>query len=135
MLARMLAAPAGSNPAVGSSRINTLGSMAMTPAMATRRFCPPESSEGERARISSLRPAKAAAWHTRRSISGSSNFMFRGRRRCLCTLSPRTAGIPDTGTPAPLESGCCGSALCLLQMSCPWKRTSPSVGRISPLRC
>ena len=46
MLARMLAAPAGSNPAVGSSRINTLGSMAMTPAMATRRFLPAGEFEG-----------------------------------------------------------------------------------------
>ena len=26
--------------------MSTLGSMAMTPAMATRRFCPPESSKG-----------------------------------------------------------------------------------------
>ena len=52
--------------------------MAMTPAMATRRFCPPESSKGDFSSASSGRPTKAAAERTRRSISASSSPMFRG---------------------------------------------------------
>ena len=39
--------PAGSSPAVGSSSTSTWGSIAMTPARATRRFWPPESSKGD----------------------------------------------------------------------------------------
>ena len=46
-----LCAP-GSSPAVGSSKMRTLGFMAITPAMATLRFWPPESSKGEMSLIS-----------------------------------------------------------------------------------
>ena len=38
--------PMGSSMAVGSSSTMIFGSMAMTPAMATRCFCPPESRWG-----------------------------------------------------------------------------------------
>ena len=76
--AKMASRPRGSNPAVGSSRIKTLGSIAMTPAMATRRFCPPESSKGDFSSISSSMPAKAAARRTRQSISSPSRPMFFG---------------------------------------------------------
>ena len=58
MLREMAWAPTGSRPAVGSSRMSTLGSMAITPAMATRRFWPPESSKGDLSSWSSRRPTK-----------------------------------------------------------------------------
>ena len=58
MLPKMDSTPSGSRPAVGSSRMSTLGSMAITPAMATRRFWPPDSSKGDFSRWSSRRPTK-----------------------------------------------------------------------------
>ena len=39
--------PFGSKPAVGSSSTSTSGLMASTPAIATRRFCPPDKSNGD----------------------------------------------------------------------------------------
>ena len=53
IILRMLFRPAGSSPAVGSSRMSTRGCMASTPAMATRRICPPLSSKGERSATAS----------------------------------------------------------------------------------
>ena len=61
--------PAGSSIAVASSSTMHSGSMAMTPAMATRRFCPPESAKGDFCSRPSSSPAKRAASCTRRSSS------------------------------------------------------------------
>ena len=40
--------PRGSRPAQGSSSTSVCGSIAKTPAIATLRICPPESSKTER---------------------------------------------------------------------------------------
>ena len=45
---RISSRPRGSSPAQGSSSTSTCGSMASTPAIATRRICPPESSKTDR---------------------------------------------------------------------------------------
>ena len=45
---RISSRPRGSRPAHGSSSTSTCGSIASTPAMATRRIWPPESSKTER---------------------------------------------------------------------------------------
>ena len=45
---KMILLPKGSKPAVGSSKINTSGSIAIIPAIATLRFSPPDNSKGER---------------------------------------------------------------------------------------
>ena len=65
--------------------------MAMTPAMATRRFCPPERSKGERSKISSSRPTKPAASRTRLSISSPVRDMFFGpKAMSLYTVSSKS---------------------------------------------
>ena len=89
--------PPGSRPAVGSSRMSTFGRMAMTPAMAMRRFWPPESSSGLRSKSSSPTPTKPAASRTRSSISPRRASCSSGRRRCPYTPSPQRAGTPGTG--------------------------------------
>jgi energy-coupling factor transport system ATP-binding protein len=70
--------PLGSRPAVGSSRMSTLGRIAITPAMATLLFWPPESSKGDLfSRLSSM-PTSFAVSLTRLSISPSSSPIFVG---------------------------------------------------------
>ena len=62
--------------------------MAMTPAMATRRFWPPDSSKGDLSSMASVRPTKAAAERTRRSMSASSSPIFFGpKAMSLYTVS------------------------------------------------
>ena len=62
--------PRGSSPAAGSSRTSTSGRVTMTPAMATRRFCPPESSNGDFSLSSpKSRPTTSSAACTAESIS------------------------------------------------------------------
>ncbi|MPN42130.1 hypothetical protein SDC9_189686 [bioreactor metagenome] len=75
---KIISRPSGSRPAAGSSSTSTSGRMASTPAMAARRFCPPESSNGERSSISGERPQKRAASSTRWVISSSGRPMLRG---------------------------------------------------------
>jgi len=58
--------------------MSTLGRMAITPAMAMRRFCPPESSSGERSKSASSTPAKRAASRTRASTSSVESLAFFG---------------------------------------------------------
>ena len=75
---RMSSRPSGSRPAAGSSSTRMRGFMAITPATATRRFWPPESSKGLRSSRAGSRPTKSAASCTRRSISASSKPIFLG---------------------------------------------------------
>ena len=70
--------PAGSRPAAGSSSTSVPGFIASTPAMATRRFCPPESSKGDFSRISSPRPTWESASRTRVFTVSSSRPRLRG---------------------------------------------------------
>ncbi len=75
---RIVSRPSGSSPAAGSSSTSSFGSIASTPAMATRRFCPPESSNGLRASHASSMPQNAAALRTRASISSRARPMLPG---------------------------------------------------------
>ena len=54
------------------------GRIAITPAIAARRFCPPDSSNGDFSSSSSASPAKAAASLTRAVISSAESPMLRG---------------------------------------------------------
>ena len=53
--------PLGSSPAVGSSRIKMSGSLAIIPAIATRLFSPPESSNGDLSKYDSGIPTSLSA--------------------------------------------------------------------------
>ena len=65
--------------AVASSRTIHSGSMAMTPAMATRCFCPPDSRCGAW-RVNSVMPTAARASSTRRRISAVGTPRFSGAK-------------------------------------------------------
>ena len=120
---------------MGSSNTNTFGSMAMTPAIATRRFCPPESSKGDLSSSVSCSPTKAAASRTRRSISSASSPMFFGpKAMSLYTVSSNSwySGYWNTNPTLKRTSRIFfGSA----QMSFPSRRIRPDVGCKSPFRC
>ena len=106
IVSRMASRPRGSSPAVGSSRISTLGSMAMHtgdghPALlAAGKFKGrlPERLFRQIHRISG--GIGRAGRSPPRPVSYSS-----GRRRCPCIPSPQRADTPGTGTPAPPGSG------------------------------
>ena len=57
----ILSLPAGSRPAVGSSKISISGFIASTPAIATRLFWPPDSSKGVFSYNSSRTPTSCKA--------------------------------------------------------------------------
>ena len=131
----MASRPRGSRPAVGSSRIRTLGSMAMTPAMATRRFWPPDRSKGDLSSWSSVKPTRAADSRTRRSISSLERPMLPGPKAIsLYTVSSNSwySGYWNT---RPTWKRTCRIFLGSAQMSFPSSRMRPWVGRSSPLRC
>ena len=73
------ARPMGSSMAVGSSSTMHRGCMAMTPAMATRCFCPPESRWGACSRYSYM-PTAFRASSTRRRISSGGTPRFSGAK-------------------------------------------------------
>ena len=67
--------PCGSSMAVGSSSTTQRGIMAITPAMATRCFCPPDRRCGACARYSYM-PTALSASSTRLRISAGGTPMF-----------------------------------------------------------
>ena len=109
--------------------------MAITPAMATRRFCPPDSSKGDLSSSSASSPTKAAASRTRRSISPLSSPMFFGpKAMSLYTVSSNSwySGYWNTSPTLNRTSRIFfGSA----HISFPSSRMRPEVGCKSPLRC
>ena len=109
--------------------------MAMTPAMATRRFWPPERSKGAFSSSSSPSPEKAREARTRRSISFSSRPMFFGpKATSLYTVSSKSwySGYWNT---SPTRKRTSRIFLGSSQMSRSPRRTLPLVGRRRPLRC
>ena len=98
----------GSRPATGSSSTSASGFMASTPAKATRRCWPPESSKGLMSRrLSMERPTRESDSRTRASTSSPERPRLRGPNatssntvvantwrlrgigiRCRCALSP-----------------------------------------------
>ena len=130
---RISSRPAGSSPAVGSSRIMTSGRIAMTPAIAARRFCPPESSNGEASKESSGKWTFFRASYARSAASLSSSPWFFGPN----FTSSRTvvskswcSGYWNT-IPTLVRNFCLSKSLS--DMSFPLKYICPSVGAISPL--
>ena len=87
--------------------------MAITPAMATRRFCPPDSSKGD---FPACPPATQQTGRPRapggRPPSRPAP-CFWGRRRYPYRWSPQRAGTPGTEIPVPPGSGSGGCALAL----------------------
>ena len=64
--------PSGSSPAIGSSRIRYSGFVASTPAMATRRFSPPERPIGGWSwTFSNEKPTVSSAQRTRACFSAA----------------------------------------------------------------
>ena len=154
--------PRGSSMAVGSSRTMILGRMAMTPAIATRCFCPPESRCGAwvrysymptcfkasstRSRISALGTprfsgAKATSSSTTLATSWLSGFWktMPTRRRISKTLSSSRLSMPSTMTLP--ESGVRIAFICLASVDLPlplWPRTATklpsSISRSTPQR-
>ena len=108
--------------------------MAMTPAMATRRFWPPDSSKGLRWRMLSSRPVKAAASFTRRSISASSRPMFSGpKAMSLAQVSSKSwySGYWNT---SPTRKRKDRRSLPSAHISLPSTMIFPEVGRLRPLK-
>ena len=107
----------------------------MTPAMATRRFCPPERSKGDFSKSSSPRPTKAAASRTRSSTSSSFSFMFLGPKAIsLYTVSSKS-WYSGYWNRSPTRKRTCRVVSLVEWMSCPSKRTWPELGFSRPFRC
>ena len=137
ILPRISERPTGSRPAVGSSRMRTSGSMAMTPAMATRRFWPPESSKGD---FSSMLLRQAPRTRrlpaTRRSTSSGRQAHVLGAEgdvlvdRLLKQLVLRVLEHQPH-----LEPGLPGQLLALPRCPARPSSTVPEVGFSSPFSC
>ena len=131
---RISSRPRGSSPAAGSSSTSTSGSIAMTPAIAARLFCPPDRSNGDLSSSSGESPQKLAASSTRRAISASSSPMLRGpnemSRRTVSSNSWYSGYWNTSPTLNANRCTCFGSA----QTSSPPTKTCPDVGRFSPFR-
>ena len=154
------ARPMGSSMAVGSSRTMHRGSMAMTPAMAMRCFCPPERRWGACSRYWYM-PTAFNASSTRRRISSGGTPRFSGAkatsssttlatiwlsgfwktmptvRRMSSSLSSSAVSIPSTYTLPPVGSRM--AFMCLARVDLPlplWPRTATkepsSMSRVTP---
>ena len=126
---------AGSRPAAGSSSTSTCGSMASTPANATRRCWPPESSNGLFSASSSKEsPTRSSELRTSASTSSPESPRLRGpKATSLYTVSANswcsgywntTPIDPRTFDSAPFEA-----------MSVPSMSTRPEVGFKMPFMC
>ena len=138
IFSRMASRPRGSSPAVGSSKISTLGSMAMH----ARRWPPgasgpPESSKGDFSSTLSGRSDKVnGRMHPPVDLLLRPASCCRDRRRCPCRRSPQRADTPGTETPAPPGSGSARIVLGLFpDVPARRKSTLPEVGFSSPFRC
>jgi len=89
---RMSACACGSRPAVGSSSISIFGLIAITPAIATRLFCPPERSKGDFSlTLSKSRPTSSIADLTRSSMSSCSRpRLFGPKATSFSTVSSKS---------------------------------------------
>ena len=127
--------PAGSRPAAGSSSTSVPGLIANTPAMATRRFWPPESSKGDFSRISSLSPTCESASRTRIFTVSSSRPRLRGPKpTSFSTVSSKSwySGYWNTRPTSRRIS----IRLCPFSpTSTPPTITWPGSGRIRAFRC
>src|SRR5215218_4819500 len=123
---------AGSRPAVGSSRMRTSGFIASTPAMAARRFSPPESANGERA-VSSPAPTARSDSRTRSLTSSSSSPSCRGAK----ATSSSTVGAKraDSGNWKTRPTLRLSSLFLSVVASTPSTSTSPLVGTRSRFMC
>ena len=125
--------PSGSSPAAGSSSTSTSGCIAITPAIATLLFRPPDRSKGALSRVSSESPTVFAASSTLLSISSSGSFIFFGPNAIsFLTVSSKSwySGYcitrPTLNLSFPISRG-------LFQMFSPSKKTVPKAGLSRPL--
>ena len=125
----------GSRPAAGSSSTSTSGSMASTPANATRRCWPPESSKGLRAAISSgLSPTMRRDRSTRLETSSSESPRLRGpKATSSATVAAKSwfSGYWNTTPTRPRTSLAAPFSAMLL----PKATTRPLVGCRMPFMC
>ena len=125
----------GSSPATGSSRTSVEGSMARTPANATRRCCPPESSKGLLARSASKSKwTLSKARRTRRSTSSSSSPRLRGPNATSSYTVAANSWCSGYWNTMPMRPRAACAAF-LSERSWPSASTRPSVGCISPFMC
>ena len=125
----------GSSPATGSSSTRMRGSMASTPANATRRCWPPDSSKGLLSPSSAMsRRTLSRAASTRRSTSSAGSPRLRGPN----ATSSRTvaanswySGYWNTRPTLPRQA----CAARLSARSCPSSSTRPRVGCTRPFMC
>ena len=125
----------GSRPATGSSSTRMRGSMASTPANATRRCCPPDSSKGLLSPTSSRSSRTlCSAAATRRSTSSADSPRLRGPN----ATSSRTVAANSWysgywNTRPTLPRHACATRLSA--RSCPSSSTRPRVGFTRPFMC
>ena len=125
--------PTGSSIAVGSSRMMHWGCMAMTPAMDTRCFWPPERWSGEYFLYSSI-PTALRLSSTRSQISEVGTPMFSGPKPTSSSTTWPIIWLSGFWKTMP--------ALCLISQRrsssavfMPLTQTAPSVGYRSALKC
>ena len=118
--------------AVGSSSTMHFVSMAMTPAMATRCFCPPESLWGACSRYSYMSTALRAA-STRRRISAGGTPRFSGPKATSSSTMPATSWLSGfcCTRPTRLRTANCWDSSAV---SMPSTRIFPAVGSSMPLK-
>ena len=127
--------PAGSRPAVGSSKTRTVGSMARIPAMATLRICPPDSSKGLRSKSSSSIPTRANFSRAVASASSLDTPKFCGpKATSLRTVSSKTWLSGNWKTKPTFLRTCLISLLTDVDvMTISSMMTLPAVGTFKPL--
>ena len=125
--------PWGSSIAVASSSTMHSGSMAMTPAMATRCFCPPESRCGAW-RAKSLMPTAAKASSTLRRISCGGTPRFSGAKATSSSTTLATIWLSGFWNTMPTRRRI-SSSIAWLWVSIPSTYTAPPDGRSTAFIC
>ncbi len=135
MSCRNSARACGSRPATGSSSTSTFGFMASTPANATRRCWPPESSKGLLAcSASKSSRTLSRARRTRRSTSGASSPRLRGPNATSSYTVAANSWYSGYWNTMPMRPRKACAAF-LSARSCPPTSTRPQVGCTSPFMC
>ncbi len=127
--------PFGSSPAAGSSMTMTSGFMASTPAKATRRCCPPESSKGLASRtLAGSSPAQASARSTRASISSAPTPRFRGPKATSSATVAANSWCSGYWNTTPMRPRTLACAFLSARLT-PQATMRPAVGCRMPFMC
>jgi len=84
-----------SRPAAGSSRTSMDGSNTSIPAMATRLFCPPDSSKGDLSNMSSESPTRRIVFLLFCKFHPFLHHAWQGQKLYPCTLFPQKVDARD----------------------------------------